>query len=393
MKKFTAFLLLFTMILSIGAGFASIKELEGDLDAVDSTIEGIKKDIDAKVGEQRAVERKLEDVFKRVEEVKKEIETNKQLIIEKEEELERIRQELEQIKKELAEQEEAYGDRLRVMYYKKDESFWNVIFEAKSIADLLNRLDQLKAISEQDKQLLIELNEKRAAIEELEKQEEENYKKLLEMKAQLARDEQELLELQEELERRKEEILAARRKFEAELDAQNKARRSIASNLANARAEAERIAKERAEAAAAAGGTSRGKDDIKIGGWTWPTSATNVTSNYGNRTHPVYGGTRWHNGIDIAGPAGTPIWASRGGLVTMAGWYGGYGNTVVIDHGDGYTSLYAHASSIAVSKGDYVSQKDTIMYMGTTGTSTGNHLHFTIMSGGKDVNPGPYIGY
>jgi murein DD-endopeptidase MepM/ murein hydrolase activator NlpD len=393
MKKLTAFLLLFTMILSIGASFASVSELEDKLDAQDSVIEGIKQDIDGVKEQQYAVERKLEDVFYRVEQVKREIEENKLLITQKEEELEKIRLELEKIKQELAEQEEAYGDRLRVMYYKKDESFWNVLFESKNIADLLNRLDQLKAISEQDKQLLIELNEKRQAIEELEEQEKENYAKLLELKAQLARDEQELIDLQEELERRKEEILAERRKFEAELEAQNSARASIASNLANARAEAERIAQERADEAASSGGTSRGEGDITIGGWTWPTSATYVTSTFGPRTHPVYGGSSFHYGIDIAGPAGTPIYASRGGLVILAGWNGGYGNCVVLDHGDGTQSLYAHASGYNVSKGDYVSQGDVILYMGTTGTSTGNHLHFEILINGSAVDPGPYIGY
>ena len=384
MRKAIAVLLLFTIVFSVGAGFASISELEAELESADSLIESIQQDIDAKVEEQYAVERRLEDVFARVEEVKQEIETNTQLIVEKEEELKRIRKELEKVKKELADQEEAYGDRLRVMYYKKDESVWNVIFEAKGIADLLNRLDQLKAITEQDKKLLIELNKKREEIEALEVQEKENYARLLELKAQLARDEQELLDLQAELERRKEEILAERRKFEAELEAQNSARASIAANLSDARAEAERIA---------AAGNGLGPDDITIGGWRWPTSATYVTSGYGYRTHPVYGGTSWHNGIDIAGAAGTPIYASRGGLVTMAGWYGGYGNTVVIDHGDGYTSLYAHGSAFNCSKGDYVSGGDVIMYMGTTGTSTGNHLHFTIMLYGDDVDPGPYIGY
>lgn len=394
MKKLTAALLMLAMILTFSGNVyaSSIEAMEAELEAIESTAGDIQGDIDATADQRYAVERDLSVVIARKAEVEAEIEVNKKNIIEKEEELEKIRLDLEKAKAEIAAQEDAFGSRLRVMYYKKDESFWNVLFESRSIADLLNRMEQLKAISEQDKKVLEDLNDKRREIEKLEIQEKENYNKLLEMKEQLIEDERELKNLEAELERRRAELLELQRKFEAELEAQNRAAANLAADIEYRREEARRIAAERAAAAAASGGTSRGAGDITVGGWAWPTEARNITSYYGWRTHPVYGGTAWHNGIDIAGPAGTPIWASRGGLVIFAGWNsGGYGNLVIIDHGDGTSSWYAHASSLNVRVGDYVSQYDVVCYMGTTGTSTGNHLHFTIMNGRQDVDPSNYV--
>ncbi len=125
-------------------------------------------------------------------------------------------------------------------------------------------------------------------------------------------------------------------------------------------------------------------------GFQWPINAR-VTSEFGYRIHPIYGTRRLHAGIDLGASTGTPIAASKGGTVISAGPRGGYGNTVVISHGGGISTLYAHQSQIAVSAGQSVGRGEVIGYVGSTGNSTGPHLHFEVRVNGVATDPRPYL--
>lgn len=132
--------------------------------------------------------------------------------------------------------------------------------------------------------------------------------------------------------------------------------------------------------------TSRGSSLPRVSSCAFPLkSYSYVSSEYGSR----WGTT--HTGIDLAAPAGTHIYSWRSGTVTFAGWSGGYGNFIIVDHGDGFVTRYAHCSKIAVTKGQTVSQGQVIGYVGTTGNSTGNHLHFEVKVNGNFVNPRNYL--
>jgi murein DD-endopeptidase MepM/ murein hydrolase activator NlpD len=122
----------------------------------------------------------------------------------------------------------------------------------------------------------------------------------------------------------------------------------------------------------------------------WPTDGP-IVSGFGYRTHPVYGTTRFHAGVDIDGACGQPIWAAEDGTVISAGYNGGYGNATVIDHGDGLSTLYGHQSSLGVSSGQSVGRGQQIGLVGTTGLSTGCHLHFEVRVNGEPVDPVPYL--
>ncbi len=126
-------------------------------------------------------------------------------------------------------------------------------------------------------------------------------------------------------------------------------------------------------------------------GFLWPVNGV-LTSPYGFRIHPITGARRLHTGIDIGAPNGRTIVASRSGTVILARYYGGYGNAVVISHGGGLTTLYAHMSSDTVSSGQFLSAGDTVGYIGSTGFSTGNHLHFETREYGIPVDPMNYLG-
>jgi murein DD-endopeptidase MepM/ murein hydrolase activator NlpD len=122
----------------------------------------------------------------------------------------------------------------------------------------------------------------------------------------------------------------------------------------------------------------------------WPTNGA-IVSGFGYRTHPVYGTTRFHAGVDIDGGCGQPIFAAEDGTVLSTGYNGGYGNATVIDHGNGLSTLYAHQSSIGVSSGQRVARGEQIGLVGTTGLSTGCHLHFEVRVNGSAVDPMGYL--
>ncbi len=125
-------------------------------------------------------------------------------------------------------------------------------------------------------------------------------------------------------------------------------------------------------------------------GYTWPT-AGGIGSYFGYRVHPILGYSRLHGGLDIGGRSGQPIWAVKEGVVIMARMNGGYGNTIIIDHGNGYASLYAHQLSLEVKEGDYVETGQHIGNVGTTGLSTGPHLHFELRQNGAVIDPIPFL--
>ena len=190
----------------------------------------------------------------------------------------------------------------------------------------------------------------------------------------------ELQRLALELERqRREEEERRRREEEARQEAARRAEEARHQEEEAARREEEA----RQEAAAPVTGT---------GSFVWPVPGHSyVTSRFGLRVHPITGVKKSHTGIDIPADRGTPVVAADSGFVTKAAMYSGYGNCVMLDHGNGYLTLYGHLSSFAVSEGESVSQGQTIGYVGSTGISTGPHCHFEIWSGGSRIDPEPFF--
>lgn len=179
-----------------------------------------------------------------------------------------------------------------------------------------------------------------------------------------------------------------------EVDLEAEAQASTLDSLAEARERYEEaVAALEAESARIAGviqGTGSAGSGQYGGELFWPTSGP-IVSGFGYRTHPVYGTTRFHSGVDIDGACGQPIFAAEDGTVLSAGYNGGYGNATVIDHGDGLSTLYGHQSSLGVSSGQSVKHGQQIGLVGTTGLSTGCHLHFEVRINGEPVDPVPYL--
>lgn len=186
---------------------------------------------------------------------------------------------------------------------------------------------------------------------------------------------------------------AVQRELKAELERRVADWQGKVDELAAADAELTKFIREQeAAAAAAAGGgsTAPAPGSSSVSGFQWPVNG-GVSSGFGYRVHPIYGTRRLHAGLDISGGSGTPIAAAKSGTVLSAGWRGGYGNAVVISHGGGITTLYAHQSRMNVSSGQQVGRGDIVGWVGSTGASTGPHLHFEVRVNGSAVNPRPYL--
>lgn len=264
--------------------------------------------------------------------------------------------------------------RVRDIYINGQISYVDVLFGAKDFADLMTRMDVLKRIIKHDYDLIMKVKEEKATVEntrvQLEKDKAEAEVLVADAQAKKAKVEDKESEQQVLLdqaiydrdtsERMYEEIMAASQ------EVANMIRRSQMSSAGYSGAPA------------------------GIGGMIWPISGP-ITSEFGWRTHPIFGTARFHSGLDIGGDYGMPIYAAAGGTVIYAGWISGYGNAVIIDHGGGVTTLYGHNDSLNVSEGENVAQGQVIAMCGSTGNSTGPHCHFEVRENGEPVSPYGYL--
>ena len=310
--------------------------------------------------------------------------------------------EVDEAKAKELEQLERYRTRVRAMEENGRADFLAMLLNANSLGEFLTAIDDIGEIMESDKLLedaYIAARENtervKADYEAYKSGLEEKKKELNEEKARIMAEIEEAAKLLEDIKadidsnaKELEELEKAQKDAEALID------RKIAELEEQKRREEE--ARKAAEAAAASGGGGGGNTSggaaVSSGNFAWPCACTYITSRVGGRIHPISGVYKYHSGMDIGCQYGDAVWASDGGTVVLAGVNGGYGYCIMIDHGyvngDNYYTLYGHLSSIAVSVGQTVSQGDYIGAVGSTGVSTGPHLHFEIRnsSGPTDFN-------
>ncbi len=284
--------------------------------------------------------------------------------------------------------------RVRTIYMHGQLNYLEVILGANSFSDFANRVELLKRVIRSDYNLILEIQKQKAAIEAKKAQLEEDKRQLDALAAEAEKTRQEIAkkkaEQQKVLDAAKSNKAAAAQ-MEQDLNAQLASVR----NLIQQRLAAAEAARQAAQQQAASDdeGGGGGSDDNYVqgtGAMGWPCSGP-ITSPFGYRTHPIFGTTIFHAGIDIGVDYGTPIHAADSGVVVYSGWISGYGNAVIIDHGGGISTLYGHNQSLAVSEGQSVSKGSVIAYAGSTGNSTGPHCHFEVDVNGSPVNPLGYL--
>lgn len=326
--------------------------------------------------------------------------------------------ELDEAQARLAELNEKNKERIRAMEEEGKLSYWSVLFKANSFADLLNRFAMIEEIAAADQRRLQEMAEAAevvaSAMAELESQKADQETAAEELKAatvdmetkrakadelllQLVAKGEEYALLMEEGEAAQDELLQQIAQKEKEFD-QAKYREWLATSVATTRPTQPPTKPTSGGGGSSgggggnSGGGSSGGGQTSSSGWITPVPYYTLTSPFGMRMHPVYNEYRMHNGVDLACAQGTQIYASRSGQVTTATYGKDAGYYVSINHGDGFASVYMHMTHYIVSAGEYVSQGQVIGYVGSTGASTGPHLHFGISKNGTYVNPMNYIG-
>ena len=287
----------------------------------------------------------------------------------------------------LQSREKVFYKRVRDIYINGRLSYLDVVVGSKDFSDFANRMEMLKRILQSDMDLINTIKTEREEIASKKAKLEEDRAKVLELE-KVAQEKQNLIN------QKKAERQTVLERAMNDRDTAERAYNELMASSASITAMLQQRAAERAAAAAAASQGGGGG-----GGATWvqgtgqlaaPVNAP-ITSDFGWRIHPIYGTRRLHAGTDFGVDEGTPVHAADGGVVVEAGWISGYGYTVIIDHGNGMSTLYAHNSDVAVSPGQTVSKGQVVSYSGNTGGSTGPHLHFEVRINGEPTDPMGYL--
>ncbi len=345
-KKSLICFLIFTMVCCLGTyslAYADNKaDKQQELDQINKQKSDVKDDMAAltsSIKEQQAEVDKLEKSMDQ-----------------KQNEIDAAQADIEQTIRDIEKQQEGLNQRLRNMYKNGSVGYLDVLLGSNSVSEFLTNLELIQRIYRGDEKTL----------RTLEKQHDE----LEQKKAALKVEKESLNQQKAEAEEKQTALQADKEALQAKLDELN--------------AEAEAISDEIAA-------MQNPQKVYKGGQFMWPTTSTYITSPFGFRIHPVTGVYTGHTGVDIGVGMGSPVYAAADGTVIVASWYGGYGYAVVIDHGSGISTLYGHNSSLNVSVGQNVSRGQVIASSGSTGVSTGPHLHFEVRINGQYVDPMQYF--
>lgn len=373
-----------------------------DYESMLSELEKVKSDTQAYITE---LDLQLGKLTSHIEELNQQIE-------EKQGEIEVLNGQLAEQEKDIAQQYDAMKKRIQYMFENGNSYYLDMLLNSKGMADFLNRAEYMKEITDYDRKMLDRMRETKKGIETTKTQlvsdkevldgmmgQAEAEKKSVDVLLEDKRNE--LLGTNGEIDatmqaiREKQEEIEAQKQIVAELEELERRRKEEEER--RRREEEERRKQEAAQLAEQQENPQEKPVQTPTytsGGFTWPVPNSSIISSpYGYRIDPINGEQAYHNGLDIAAPMGTPIVATSGGEVAWAYHSASAGNWIGIDHGNGVTSVYMHCSVLKVSEGDVVEQGQVIALVGSTGRSTGPHLHFSIRKNGSYVDPGNYIDY
>lgn len=366
---------------------AEDEDLTNQLDSIQQQVNqqnAIKSDAETVIG---SVSEQLRQIEGQLRQATTELNTITEQRVAVENDITLNERQLAEAQKRLEGREAVFYKRVRDIYINGRLSYLDVVIGSKDFSDFANRLEVLKRIIDSDINLISEIKKERAQIEAHKKKLEEDRAKLVEL-------EKAALTKQAEIEQKKAERNVVLQKAQNDRAVAMQAIEEL--NASSAQISAmlkERQAARAAAAAAAAQSSGQGSSYTWVQGTGqlgWPVSGE-ITSPYGYRVHPIWGTTIYHSGIDIGVDEGTPVHAADSGVIVWSGWMGGYGYAVVIDHGNGLSTLYGHNSELAVDEGQSVSKGQVVAYAGSTGNSTGPHVHFEVRENGDPVDPMGYL--
>lgn len=366
-------------------------ELEDKKQDTLDKIDDIKKDISdtkKKISDLKSSKSDLETYISKLDQEANALESkiaelNKEIEAKKEE-ITAAEEELGEAQATAAQQYEDMKKRIQYLYENGNPSFLEILLTSENMADFLNKSSYAEQMTAYDRSMLEEYIAQKKAVEE--------------KKAQLESEKEELDAMAEAAAEQKKTVdsmiatkTAQIESYQAQIDSENSNAEEYQADLAKQQKLLEQIEQQIATAAAANAQENDG--DGGASGFVWPCpSSRRITSGFGNRAQPTAGASTNHKGIDIGASYGAAIVAAAAGRVTTAAYSSSAGNYIVISHGNGLSTVYMHCSSLSVSAGQSVTAGQTIAAVGSTGYSTGNHLHFGVIKNGSYVNPTAYVG-
>ena len=406
-KRFFVRLLCGLCAVALFAGSQSMVTLADEVDEIEASIKAKQKEIDAANKKKKELQSGLTEVKKIKEslesqrsnlqayvaeldqnlaDVEAKIAELKELISEKEAEILQTTEDLEDAEEKEETQYDAMTERIQFLYEKGDAYYLELLLSSDGFSDFINKKDYIEKLSKYDTELFEEYVKNRELIEVCKAELEAEEELLEEAKAKVDEEQANLEEListkESEINRftgdinNKEKAIA---EYEADIAMENDTIRALEAALAEER---KRLLEQ------------NGSEKIIYDGgmFKWPApSYTRVSSDYGWRMHPTLGVEKFHNGVDMAAPGGSPILAAYDGEVIASSYNSSMGNYIMINHGGGLITIYMHASALYVSQGTMVARGEKIAAVGTTGRSTGNHLHFGVRVNGEYVSPWKYL--
>lgn len=320
------------------------------VDSVSEQLHAVQVDLDVAEGDYKNIQSQLKAT-------EQQIEVNTEILAKAE--------------KDLAARSQILNKRVRDIYQNGQISYLDVLLGANDFNDFSTRMEILKRVINKDIELINKVRAERQLV--------------LDKRAQLEQDRESIVTLKKAAEEKK-QLIAARKKD----------REKVLNDAVSERDTAEQAYQELLDTSRRIEQMIRRRNSgnqapvSSSGGMMWPLHGE-ITSPYGWRTHPIFGTARYHSGIDIGADYGDPVAAANSGVVIYADWMGGYGNAVIIDHGGSISTLYGHNSQLLVSEGQQVYKGQTIAYAGSTGYSTGPHVHFEVRENGSPVDPMGYL--
>lgn len=382
-KKIALFLTMLLLFMPVSA--SSLSDKKNELSSAEQHIKDKEAQVAEKQKEKAAIEAEIKAVDLEIVEIQNNIKELGKQLEDKKVQIEESQQKLDLANTKKDEQYDATKARMVQMYKNQKIGYMQVIFSSNSFWDAINRMEYVRRISQKDNTIL---DEYKAQIEEIEVQKkniesEKNELDLLQ-KAAYAKNEE-----LESVRSKKETAMNELAKEEGKLKSEIESLEQISEDL---KAEINAIIKKLQEQSSSSSSGSKVPVQYVGGTFMWPVPGYyRISSDYVDRTSPIFGTAEFHTGIDIPASYGEDVVAAADGVVITAGWVRGYGNTVMISHGSGIVTLYGHNSSLVVSNGQSVKKGQVVAKVGSTGYSTGNHCHFEVRVNGDHTSPWPYL--